>query len=254
MKNKVKNIIACGSAKGGTGKSTLATLIALELLSRGFKSGISDLDITGPSVPKILGVKSMLRATDNGIQPVLTIDGMPVISVELFMNNKATAVLWDSDKKRDYIQTILNDTDWKLDYLTCDIPPGTDSCSQSVIEYAQDNGIPAGMVFVSSPQDVSLNDIAKGISMARRLGMPIFGIIENYATFICDNCKKEHKLFGSGKVEAFCKQNNIKYLGTIPLITELSVQCDIGLCIGNIPPEIKIRVKSIVDEILKELK
>lgn len=253
MENKIKNMLVVGSVKGGVGKSVTSCLFSLELYSRNIKTGIIDIDISGPSLPKILGVKSMLRATDNGIQPVLTIDKMPVISVELFMNNKATAVLWDSDKKRDYIQTILNDTDWNLDYLIVDSPPSTGAELQSIIDYIHDNNINAGMVMISSPQLVSLNDVQKGVSMARRLGLPIIGLIENFSMFKCV-CGREHYPFGSGKVEAFCKQNNIKYLGTLPISPELSNVCDTGLNISNIPPEIKVRVKSIVDEILKELR
>lgn len=253
MKYKIKKAILVGSSKGGTGKSSLACLIALDMFDRHLSIGTVDLDISGPSIPKILGIKSGLTATENGIQPQKTVDGMPVISIEMFMNSKSTCVLWSSDKKRDYILTILKDVDWNLEYLVADIPPGTDSCSQAIIEYTQDNKIPSGMLFVSSPQEVSLNDISKGISMARRLGMHILGIVENYSMFKCP-CGKEHYLFGKGKVEQFCKDNNIKYLGSIPLVPELSEVSDKCLSINTVPKELKPIITKLVDDILKEMK
>ena len=253
MKNKIKKCILVGAGKGGTGKSTISVLIAIYLKSLGYNVGIYDCDISGPSIPKLTGISSCLRAKNTGIQPELTEDNIPVVSIELFLNKKSTAIMWHGEKKEDYIITSLRDTDWNLEYLIVDLPPGNSEEVQSVIEYVQDCNIQSGIMFVSTPQEISLHDIAKSVSMVRRLDMPVLGIIENFGTFICDNCKKEHKIFGSGKVRKFCDYNNIHYLGSVPVIPELSKMSDNHLSLSTVPEDIKPVIKSITDHIIKEI-
>lgn len=252
MKNKIKRAILVGAGKGGTGKSSLASLIALELRSRGHKTGILDVDLCGPSLPKILGVISNFSASDKGIEPAKTMDGLLLASVELFMKDKSTCLLWDDEKKKDFILTLLNDINWELDYLIIDINPGTSIESQTAIEFVSDNNIKSGIVFISSPQKVSLNDISKALSMARRLGEPVIGIIENYGVFKC-SCGKEHYLFGKDNVKTFCKEKDVKYINMIPLVPELSITSDNCLNISTIPNELKPVISETVNIILKEL-
>lgn len=247
----IKRAILVGAAKGGTGKSTSSVLIALELKKRGYKVGVFDSDVSGPSIPKIMGVVTEIKSDPKyGIEPPLSPDGIPLMSVELLMNKKNTAIMWKGDKITEYILNALKNIIWDLDYIIVDMPPGMSNAVQSTIEFMQENEIPSGVVFVSTPQDVSVNDVAKAITMAMKMKEPIFGVIENMSEFSCD-CGKTHLLFGSGKVKKLCSDNNITYLGTIPICQKLSEASDISLNIKSTPNEIATKISPIVDIILK---
>lgn len=250
MIGKFKRAILCGAGKGGTGKSTVSCLVALELLQRGHKVGLYDADVYGPSVPTILHVDSNLKGDPiHGITPSITTDGLQVVSVELMMNKKNTAVLWKGGKTSDYVLQTLRDTNWDLDYLVVDLPPGTSNAVQSCIEFMKCNRSPSGMLFVSAPQVVSIKDILKAVSMARKLKEPVFGMVENMTELLCTNCGIIHKMFGSGNVKKACEEQSIKYIEGIPIFPSLSVACDNVLNTKTTPPDIKPYISRIVNSI-----
>lgn len=255
MAKKVKNAIIVHSGKGGVGKSTVSVSISLRLKELGYNIGIADVDVSGPSIPMIMGIDTQLSGNpDEGIIPSKTIDGIPVISIDLFLNNRKTAILWKGEKKSNYIRDTLNDINWginDIDFLVLDCPPGNSNEPQEVISYVQEKKIPAGIVFVSTPQEVAIHDILKSISMTKRFKFPVIGIVENMSSFICDNCKKEHFLFGKGKVEKMSKEEDIQYLGRIPLTPEISKVSDISLNLKTIPGEVKPYIDEITSKVLK---
>lgn len=254
-KTKIKAVISVGSGKGGCGKSTLSVLISLCLKELGYNIGIADVDISGPSVPMIMGIKAHLEGNpDEGIIPSKTIDGIPVLSIDLFLNDRKTAILWKGEKKSNYIRDTLNDTNWgekPIDYLIVDLPPGNSNEPQAIISYVQEHKIKAGIIFVSTPQEVAIHDILKSVSMARKLQMPIIGIVENMSSFLCNDCKKEHFLFGKDKVEKMSKEEKIQYLGRIPLTPDISTASDISLNINTVPEEVKPYIAEITSKVLK---
>lgn len=254
MRTRIHNAILVGTGKGGVGKSSFSALLALELLSKGNKVGLIDCDVSGPSIPKILGLKNKIEGDPaRGIIPPTTEDGIKVFSTELFMNNKKTCVLWDGDRVHEYITKSMEDINWgkELDYLVADLPPGSGSSPQAIIKFLNDNKIKTGLVLVTTPQDVAMNDIIKSISMADKLEIPILGIIENMSVFVCPNCKEIHHLFGKDKVSATCIKEEVDYLGYIPLIPELSKVSDTSLNLKTTPQEIKPYIKVITMNILK---
>lgn len=256
MRTTIKNAILVGTGKGGVGKSTFSILLALELLSKGNSVGLIDCDVSGPSIPKILGLKNKIEGNPiRGIIPPETEDGLKIFSIELFMNDKKTCVLWEGDRVHEYITKSMEDINWgkELDYLIADLPPGSGSSPQAIIEFLNEKEINTGLVLVTTPQDVAMNDILKSISMADKLEVPVLGIIENMSMFICPKCKEIHHLFGEGKVSATCIKEGIDYFGYIPLIPELSIVSDISLNLKTIPEEIKPYITVITQNIIKSL-
>ncbi len=254
-KVKIKNAILIGSGKGGVGKSTVSVLIALHLKELKYNVGIFDADIFGPSIPFITGTTKKLEGDpDKGVIPPRTVDDIPVLSIDSFLDNTKTAILWKGSKVTNYIKTIYGDINWgtrDIDFLVADIPPGLGESVQSIISVVREEGVKSGIIFVSTPQEVAIHDILKSISMAKRLQMPIIGIIENMSSFICDDCKKEHFLFGRGKVEKMSKEEKIPYLGRIPLTSEISTISDISLNLKTIPEEVKPYISEITSKVLK---
>lgn len=253
MRSNISNIILIGSGKGGVNKSTTATLLSLELKKRGYKVALADEDISGPSLPKITGThKPLSGGPKEGIVPPLTVDGIPLLSIELLMNLKSTAILWKGDRIQNFIKNTLENVNFgEVDYLVIDLPPGFGDAVQAPIEFAKEHKIKSGMVFVSTPQEVSMNDIVKSITAARKLNIPIIGIIESMSSFKCPNCKTEHKIFGEGVVSRISKEQDIKYLGNVPLIPDISKACDTSLNLSTIPNEAKPYISAITNNILK---
>lgn len=257
MRSKVSKAILIGSGKGGVAKTTTAVLVALELKRKDYNVVLVDSDIYGASLPKITGTTASLKGNPKeGIIPPLTIDGIPLLSIESFMNDKKTPVLWKDDRVSNYITGVLNDVNFgedSVDYMVIDLPPGTGNTVQSPIDFVKSNNIQSGIVFVSTPQEVSMNDIEKAINAAIQLEIPIIGIVESMSIFKCPVCKTEHKLFGEGAVSRTCQQRKINYLGNIPFSMELGKVSDKSLNLKTIPHEIKPYITIITKNILKSL-
>lgn len=247
--NQVKNIIGVMSGKGGVGKSTVSAMIAEELNKKGFKVGIMDADITGPSIPRLLNI-SHKKATANelGITPVITSNGIKVMSLNLLMEDEDQPVIWRGPLIAGVVEQFWTDVQWgDLDYLIIDMPPGTGDVALTVMQ-----SIPiSGLVMVSVPQDLVSMIVSKSINMAKKLNIPILGVVENMSYVKCPDCGKKIRIFESENTTKFLKENNLELLGELPMsknIANVSVE-------GNdiIEEEIQNTFEQIGTKIIKSL-
>lgn len=228
---KIKHKIIVMSGKGGVGKSTIAANLAVAL-GRDRGVGIVDVDITGPDIPKLLGVEgTKIQGTDAGILPAVTYNDVKVMSMAFFLagrgsDGREAAVIWRGPLKMKAINQMLGEVAWgELDYLIMDLPPGT---SDEPLSIAQNIPDADGAVIVTQPQDVSLLDVRKAITFARTLNMPILGIVENMSGLICPHCGKEVDVFKKGGGEAAAKELGLRFLGRLPLDPDIVVGGDAG--------------------------
>ncbi|CAM3252991.1 ATP-binding protein involved in chromosome partitioning [Paracoccus aminovorans] len=220
----VARIVAIGSGKGGVGKSTLTSNLAVALARKGRRVGLLDADIYGPSQPRMLGLGGQ-RLTNDGemIQP-LHAHGVTVMSLGLMMK-EGEAVVWRGPMLMGALQQMLNQVKWgELDVLLVDLPPGTGDVQLSLCQKAQ----VTGAIIVSTPQDVALIDARRAIDMFDKLKTPVLGLVENMSTYICPNCGHEAHLFGHGGVAAEAAKLNLPFLGEIPLNLEVRLAGDAG--------------------------
>ena len=218
-----KSIIAVGSGKGGVGKSTVATAIALTLDKLGCKVGLLDADVYGPSVPHLLGLNGRVEIFNGKMQPVKFND-IPVMSMG-FMVKPDEAVIWRGPMLHGSISQLLRDTDWgDLDFLIVDMPPGTGDVALSLSQL-----LPVtGSVIVCTPQQVALLDAVKAISMFRNIEIPVVGMVENMSGFICPGCEQRYDIFGHGGAKTKALELDVPFLGEIPLNMQLQQQSDRG--------------------------
>lgn len=223
----IKHKIVVMSGKGGVGKSTVAANLAIVLASKGKKVGLLDMDLTGPNIPKMLGVEDeKLYGTEDGIIPVKVMEGLHVISSAYMLPHKEMAVIWRGPMKIGAIQQLLGEVKWgKLDYLIIDLPPGTSDEPLSVAQSIPEND---GAVVVTTPQEVSLLDIYKSLNFAEKLKMPIIGIVENMSGFICPHCSKKSDIFKSGGGKKAAERYKVPFLGSIPLDPKIVEDADAG--------------------------
>ncbi|MBU3182323.1 Mrp/NBP35 family ATP-binding protein [Clostridium psychrophilum] len=217
--NKVKNIIGVMSGKGGVGKSTISVLIAQELNKKGYKVGLMDADITGPSIPRLLGIKDVKPfMNESGIIPVKTTDGIDVISMNFLVENEDDPVILRGPAVSGVVKQFWTDVVWgELDYLIIDMPPGTGDVALTVMQ-----SIPVtGIVMVSTPQDLVSMIVGKAVNMAHKLDIDVIGLIENMSYIICPECNKKIKIFESDNIDEFLNKNDLDLLGEIPMCKEI---------------------------------
>ncbi len=218
-------MIAVGSGKGGVGKSTVATSIALSLRRLGAKVGLMDADVYGPSVPHLLGLSGRPAITANKrIDPIKLGGDMPVMSMG-FLIEPDQAVIWRGPMLHGSINQFLSETDWgELDYLIIDMPPGTGDVALTLSQ-----AIPlAGAVIVCTPQEVALLDAVKAIAMFRKVNIPILGMVENMSGFLCPDCGKTYDIFGRGGAREKAEQMDVPFLGALPIDITLRTAGDEG--------------------------
>ncbi len=228
---KVKNIIAVSSGKGGVGKSTVAANLAVAFASTGAKVGLIDADVFGPSIPKMFGVEGEkpYMIQKDGKDKIIPIEkyGVKMLSIGFFVDPK-DATIWRGPMASNALKQMINDGDWgELDYLFIDLPPGT---SDIHITVSQDVKL-TGAVIVSTPQEVALADVVKGINMFRNagIGVPILGIIENMAWFTPEELpENKYYIFGKGGCERLAVEMDVTLLGQIPLIQSIRENGDVG--------------------------
>ncbi|MEA3544127.1 MAG: Mrp/NBP35 family ATP-binding protein [Thermodesulfobacteriota bacterium] len=211
---EVKNKIIVMSGKGGVGKSTTAVNLALALVQQGKKVGLLDIDIHGPSIPKMLGLEGQRPdADDKGIHP-LEVLGLKVMSIGFLLASTSEATIMRGPMKHGAIQQLLADVVWgELDYLLLDCPPGTGDEPLSAVQLL---GSGSAAVVVTTPQDVALTDVEKSLSFCRELKLPVVGLIENMSGFICPHCGERSDIFRSGGAEKLAEKTNIPLLAQIP--------------------------------------
>lgn len=224
----VKNIVAVASAKGGVGKSTTAVNVALALAAQGAHVGLLDADIYGPSIPALLDLHQKPQVdAENRIQPIAHY-GLQVLSIGLLVEPEQ-AVIWRAPMAVRALHQLMQQSNWaennsKIDYLVVDMPPGTGDIQLSM---AQNMPLTAAVV-VTTPQDLALLDVQKGIVMFEKLDIPILGIVENMAVHVCSQCGHSEHIFGNHGGATLAQRNNIKLLGALPLDIAIRIQTDAG--------------------------
>jgi ATP-binding protein involved in chromosome partitioning len=221
----VKNVIAVGSGKGGVGKSTVSVNLAVALAQAGAAVGLLDADITGPNIPMMLGVEGQPKAAANNKISPLERHGVKCISIQFFVP-EGQPIVWRGPLVGGAIQQFLRDVDWgDLDYLVVDLPPGT---SDAQLTLAQSVPL-GGAVLVTTPKEVALSDVGKALAMFKRMSVPVLGLVENMAGFVCPHCGELTEIFGRGGGERFCQEHGIDFLGGVPLDITVRQGGDVGV-------------------------
>lgn len=221
----IKHVIGIVSGKGGVGKSFVTASLANRMAAKGYKVGILDADITGPSIPKMYGLKGAASADDNGIYPMETRNGIKVISINLLLPTEETPVIWRGHVLANMVKQFWTDVIWgDLDYLFVDMPPGTGDVPLTAFQSLPLDGI----VIVSSPQDLVKMIVKKAFNMAEMMKIPVLGIVENYSYVKCPDCGKEIKVFGESHIDEIAAELNVPVLGKMPIDVQFAEKADAG--------------------------
>ena len=213
-RTNVKHVIGVVSGKGGVGKSLVTSLLASEMNKRGHKVSILDADITGPSIPKSFGVDSRLTADADGINPAKSASGIEVMSVNLMLPEGDMPVAWRGPVVTGAIKQFWQEVNWgDVDYMFVDMPPGTSDVFLTVFQSLPVDGI----VTVSAPQELVAMIVGKAVNLAKSLEVPVVGLVENMAYFKCDECGKEHHIFGEPQGAAVAEKYDIPAVATLPM-------------------------------------
>ncbi|MDO4454761.1 MAG: Mrp/NBP35 family ATP-binding protein [Eubacteriales bacterium] len=221
----IKHIIGVVSGKGGVGKSMATASLANMLAAKGYRVGILDADITGPSIPKMYGVHGPAQADDEGIYPMITENDIKIMSINLLMPDEEAPVIWRGPVISNMVKQFFTDVIWgELDYLLVDMPPGTGDVPLTVFQSLPLDGI----VIVSSPQDLVRLIVKKAYNMAKTMDVKVLGIIENYSFVKCPDCQKEIKVFGESHIDEIAAELDVKVLGKMPIDPEFAAKADEG--------------------------
>jgi Mrp family chromosome partitioning ATPase len=226
--NHIKNKILVMSGKGGVGKSSVAAYLSVSLAKRGHKVGLMDVDLHGPSIPRMLGLKGMPQPSDHPgkVAPIRYLPNMHVISIEpLLGEDKDVATIWRGPLKIGVIKQFIADMEWpELDYLIVDSPPGTGDEPLTIAQTIPD----AKALVVTTPQEISLADVRKSISFCRQVNMEILGIIENMSGLQCPHCGKDIELFKKHGGQVMAEQKGLRLLASLPFEPDIVKEGDIG--------------------------
>jgi Mrp family chromosome partitioning ATPase/predicted Fe-Mo cluster-binding NifX family protein len=223
----IKNKILVLSGKGGVGKSTVAVNTAISLADKDKKVGLLDIDIHGPSIPKVLNLQPGKVAADGETMiPVQVSENLKVMSIGLLVPDSDAAVIWRGPRKYHAIKQFLKDVRWgELDYLIIDSPPGTGDEIISIVQLLEN---PDGAIIVTTPQQLALSDVRKGVDFCRSLKVKVLGVIENMSGFVCPKCGEKTDIFKSGGAERMATELNIPFMGAIPIDPQIVEACDSG--------------------------
>lgn len=224
--SSVKHIVGVVSGKGGVGKSLVTSMLAVLLRREGYRVGILDADVTGPSIPKAFGMKNVeVYGDDNGMIPPSTTTGIDLMSVNLLLQDETRPVVWRGAIISGTVQQFWKDTIWNDDVLLVDCPPGTGDVPLTVFQSLPLDGI----LIVSSPQELVSMIVSKAANMAQMMNIPVLGLVENLSYVKCPDCGKEIKVFGESHIEEIAGQFGYDLLGRIPMDPKLSALVDRGM-------------------------
>jgi len=245
--NRIDRVIAVMSGKGGVGKSLVAAMFALELARRGERVGLLDADITGPSIPRMLGISGRPSSSPIGIAPLRSRTGVYVMSINLFLPHEDDAVIWRGPLLSGAVRQFWGDVFWgTLNTLVVDLPPGTADVPLTVLQSLPVKGI----VLVTSPQGLAGMVVRKAAGMAEKLNTPILGVVENMSYFHCPQCGAESALFGPSHLEAVCAPLHVPVLARIPLDPQIATLCDAGRIDEYVLPTFSVAVDLALSQIM----
>lgn len=224
---RIKHKIIVLSGKGGVGKSTVAVNLAVLLSMHNHRVGLLDVDIHGPSIPRLLNLEScQIQSCGNALLPIDFSENLKVMSIGFMLRERSDAVIWRGPMKHGVIKQFLQDVEWgELDYLIIDSPPGTGDEPLAVSQLIEDT---EGAIIVTTPQEVALLDVRKSITFCKQLHVPVLGIIENMSGFICPKCGELTNIFQTGGAESMAFDMKVPYLGHIPIDPRIGIACDDG--------------------------
>ncbi|MBN2148114.1 MAG: Mrp/NBP35 family ATP-binding protein [Anaerolineales bacterium] len=223
--NRIQRVVAVMSGKGGVGKSLVTSLLAVALAQSGYRVGVLDADITGPSIPKLFGLRGPLEGGPVGIYPLTSAAGIKVMSINLVLNDEAQPVVWRGPLIGKAITQLWGDVMWgDLDYLLVDLPPGTSDASLTTMQSLPLNGI----IIVTTPQSLASLIVRKSVHMAQLVGVPVVGIVENMAFFKCPDTGKQHQIFGPSHTYEVAQAAGAPVLAQLPINPLVTSLCDAG--------------------------
>ncbi|MDY0374774.1 MAG: Mrp/NBP35 family ATP-binding protein [Desulfobacterium sp.] len=251
--SKIKNKIFVLSGKGGVGKSSVSANLAASLAKKGFKTGLMDVDLHGPSIAQMFGMTELLDISQNKLlMPKMVGENLKIVSIQALMQDKNQAIIWRGPAKTGMIKQFVGSVEWgDLDFLIIDAPPGTGDEPLTVIQTIKD----AKAVVITTPQEVALADVRKSISFCRTVKMEMLGIVENMGPFKCPHCDKGIELFKSGGGKATADQEGMNFLGSIPFDLGVVKSGDQGMPIvmEDEESEFSKAFQTVVENILKQL-
>ena len=221
---RVGKVFGVVSGKGGVGKSMVTSQLAVLMARKGYKVGVLDADVTGPSIPKAFGVHQRAMADDRGMLPVPTAGGIQLMSVNLLLDNETDPVLWRGPVIGGVVTQFWTDVVWDVDYLFVDMPPGTGDVALSVFQSLPLDGI----IIVASPQELVSMVVEKAVKMAEMMEVPIVGLVENMSYVACPDCGKKIYLFGQGKTAQAAERHHLPVLAEMPIDPALAALTDAG--------------------------
>ena len=221
---RVGKIFGVVSGKGGVGKSMVTSQLAVLMHRLGYKTGVLDADVTGPSIPKAFGVHQRALGDERGMLPVETASGIQLMSVNLLLDDETDPVLWRGPVIGGVVTQFWTDVIWDVDYLFVDMPPGTGDVALSVFQSLPLDGV----IIVASPQELVSMVVEKAVKMAEMMDIPIVGVVENMSYLLCPDCGKEIPLFGAGKTQAAADAHHIPLLARMPIDPALAQLTDLG--------------------------
>ncbi len=232
--SSVKKVIGIVSGKGGVGKSTVTSLMAVMFSRMGYHTAILDADITGPSIPKAFGIREKALGSEKGILPITTASGIDIMSVNLLLENETDPVVWRGPVLAGTVKQFWTDVYWKdVDYMFVDMPPGTGDVPLTIFQSLPLDGI----IIVTSPQELVSMIVTKAVKMAQLMNIPILGIVENMSYFECPDCGKKHYLFGESNLEHIAQEYSLDILGRLPIDPAGAKACDEGKIESVLNPE-----------------
>ena len=241
--SSVKHVIGVVSGKGGVGKSLVTGMLAVLMQREGLKTAIIDADVTGPSVPKMFGVKGSVEGDANGLFPPKSTTGIEMISANLLLEDETQPVIWRGPVIAGMVKQFWTDVIWNdIDVMLVDCPPGTGDVPLTVLQ-----SIPLdGIVIVSTPQDLVSMIVSKAVNMAKMMNIPVLGLVENMSYAVCPDCGKQINIFGNSHIEEVAQKFNLDVLGRIPFDPELANLCDKGLIEMLNNPALEEAVSNII--------
>ena len=225
-KASVKKVIAVVSGKGGVGKSTVTSMLAVAMSHKGKRVAVLDADITGPSAPTAFGVNECQGATEDGIYPAMTKGGIQVMSINLLLDNSTDPVVWRGPVIAGAVKQFWTDVIWEnVDYMFVDMPPGTGDVPLTVFQSLPVDGV----VIVTSPQDLVSMIVAKAVKMSNMMHVPVLGFVENYSYLQCPDCGKKINVFGKSRLDEVAKAFQLPILAQLPIDPNVAESYDSGL-------------------------